>query len=127
MGKVIAFILEKMLYASAIPIALAKDNLTAHSKAALYEVFALERARNILKRISFVHTSKHGSCLNMSEIELNVLNRVALKQRIINKTQLEKQIKAYLKKTKQLYKSIGSSQQKMPEHDSKNYTPNSNL
>jgi hypothetical protein len=95
-AKVIAFIAEN-LYTSADRITLVQDNLTAHRKAALYEVFAPERARKILKRIEFVHTPKHGSWLNMAEIELSVLNRVALKQRIKSKTQLEKQIKAYMK------------------------------
>src|SRR3954464_14786564 len=92
----IAFIVEE-LYASATRITLVQDNLTAHRKAALYEVFEPERARNILKRIEFVYTPKHGSWLNMAEIELSVLNRVALKQRIGTKQQLQKQIKAYLK------------------------------
>ena len=95
-AKVVAFIAEE-LHPDATCITLVQDNLTAHRKAALYEVFEAERARAILRRIEFVHTPKHGSWLNMAEIELSVLNRVALKQRIGNKQQLQKQIKAYLK------------------------------
>jgi transposase len=95
-ARVVAFIAEK-LYPEAKRITLVQDNLTAHRKAALYEVFAAERARNILRRIEFVYTPKHGSWLNMAEIELSVLNRVALKQRIQSKAQLQKQIQAYLK------------------------------
>ena len=95
-AKVIAFIAEQ-LYPAADCITLVQDNLSAHRKAALYEVFDAERARNILRRIEFVYTPKHGSWLNMAEIELSVLNRVALKQRVESKTKLTEQIKAYLK------------------------------
>ena len=92
----IAFIAEK-LYPKAECITLVQDNLTAHRKAALYEVFEADRARSILRRIAFVYTPKHCSWLNIAEIELSVLNRVALKQRIGSKQQLQKQINAYLK------------------------------
>ena len=95
-ASVIAHIAEQ-LYPDAARITLVQDNLSAHRKAALYEVFKPERARNILKRIEFVYTPKHGSWLNMAEIELSVLGRVALKQRMESKAQLEQQIKAYLK------------------------------
>jgi hypothetical protein len=57
---VLGRIVEK-LYADAACITVVKDNLTAHRKAALYEVFEAERARNILRRIHFVQTPKHGS------------------------------------------------------------------
>lgn len=95
-AKVIAFIAEN-LYPKAGRITLVQDNLTAHRKAALYEVFEAGRARSILRRIEFVYTPKHGSWLNIAEIERSVLNRVALKQRIGSKAQLIKQINAYVK------------------------------
>jgi transposase len=95
-AKVIALVAEK-LYPKAERITLVQDNLSAHRKAALYEVFEAERARSILKRMAFVYTPKHGSWLNMAEIELSVLNRVALKGRTQSKRQLQKQIKSYLK------------------------------
>ena len=94
-ARVVAHIAEQ-LYPEALQITLVQDNLTAHRKAALYEVFEPERARNMLRRIHFVHTPKHGSWLNMAEIELSVLNRVALKQRMGTKQQLQEQIDAYL-------------------------------
>lgn len=94
-AQTIAFLAEE-LYAGAERITVVQDNLSAHRKAALYEVFNAERARNMLRRIEFVQTPKHGSWLNIAEIELSVLSRVALKQRIESKAQLEKQIKAYL-------------------------------
>jgi hypothetical protein len=95
-ARVVAHIAER-LYRGAESITLVQDNLSAHRKAALYEIFDAERARTILKHINFVHTPKHGSWLNMAEIELSVLNRVALKERIKSKVGLQKQINAYLK------------------------------
>ena len=95
-AEVIGHIAEK-LYPAAQCITVVQDNLTAHRKAALYEVFDAERARSILRRIHFVHTPKHGSWLNIAEIELSVLNRVALKKRMGSKAGLQKQINAYLK------------------------------
>lgn len=92
----VAYIAEK-LYPNASCISVVQDNLTAHRKAALYEVFEAERARSILRRLRFVHTPKHGSWLNMAEIELSVLNRVALKKRMKSKHVMQKQINAYLK------------------------------
>jgi hypothetical protein len=91
---VVAHIAEQ-LYPEATRITLIQDNLTAHRKAALYEIFEPPRARDIVKRIEFVNTPKHGSWLNIAEIELSVLNRIALKQRMESKAQLEQQIKAY--------------------------------
>jgi ribosomal protein S13 len=94
-ASVVAHIAEQ-LYPQATRITLIQDNLTAHRKAAFYEIFEPKRARDIVKRIEFVHTPKHGSWLNIAEIELSVLNRVALKQRIKSKVQLEQQIKTYM-------------------------------
>lgn len=93
---VVAYISEK-LYPAASCITVVQDNLSAHRKAALYEVFDAERARSILRRIRFVHTPKHGSWLNIAEIELSVLNRVALKKRMKSKQVIQKQINAYLR------------------------------
>jgi transposase len=104
-AQVIAFIVED-LYATATQITLVQDNLTAHRKAALYEVFEPERARTILRRLRFVFTPKHGSWLNIAEIELSVLNRVALKQRIGTKQQLQEQIDEYLNEKNKVTTSI---------------------
>jgi len=104
-ASVVAHLTEK-LYAGARQITLVQDNLSAHRKAALYEVFDACRARAILQRLVFVYTPKHGSWLNMAEIELSVLNRVALKARIESKAKLQKQIKAYLKEKNSASKPI---------------------
>lgn len=95
-AAVVAHIAEK-LYPNAGGITVVQDNLTAHRKAALYEIFDAERARSILRRICFVQTPKHGSWLNIAEIELSVLNRVALKKRVQSKKVMQKQINAYLR------------------------------
>lgn len=58
------------------------DNLTTHTPAALYDVFLPDEARRILRKLEFHFTPKHGSWLNMAEIEISVLTRQCLKQRI---------------------------------------------
>ena len=63
-------------------IDLVLDNLNTHSPAALYEAFPPDEARRILRKIVFHYTPKHGSWLNMAEIEISILSRQCLKQRI---------------------------------------------
>lgn len=58
------------------------DNLNTHSPSALYEVFPPDEARRILRKLDFHYTPKHGSWLNMAEIEISILVRQCLKQRI---------------------------------------------
>lgn len=58
------------------------DNLNTHTPAALYDTFPPEEARRILRRLEFHYTPKHGSWLNMAEIELSVVGRQCLAQRL---------------------------------------------
>ena len=58
------------------------DNLSSHKPAALYEVFAPEVARDVLRRLEFHYVPKHASWLNMVEIEIGVLGRQCLDRRI---------------------------------------------
>lgn len=58
------------------------DNLNIHTPGALYEVFEPAEARRILRKLEFHYTPKHGSWLNMAEIEISILSRQCLKQRI---------------------------------------------
>lgn len=81
------------LYPHAILIRVVLDNLEPHKPASLYEAFPPEEARRILKRLEFHFTPKHGSWLNMAEIELSILGR-RLKQHIANETILEKETQA---------------------------------
>ena len=69
-------------YPDAEKITLVMDNLNTHSPGALYETFTPQTAKALLDRFEFVFTPKHGSWLNVAEIELNVLNGQCLKRRI---------------------------------------------
>ena len=84
-------------YPDAERITLVQDNLSAHRKAALYEVFEPKRARAILSKLAFVYTPKHGSWLNVAEIELSVLTRQGLTGRVASKTEFEQQVQAWVK------------------------------
>lgn len=63
-------------------ITLVMDNLNTHSAGSLYETFPPEEAKRIRDRFEFVYTPKHGSWLNIAEIELNILIRQCLNRRI---------------------------------------------
>lgn len=58
------------------------DNLNTHSPAALYEAFEPQEARRIVRKLEFHYTPKHGSWLNMAEIEISVLDRQCLDRRL---------------------------------------------
>ncbi len=69
-------------YKDAQKITLVMDNLNTHNPGALYETFPPQKAKHLWDRFEFVYTPKHGSWLNMAEIELNVLIRQCLNRRI---------------------------------------------
>jgi transposase len=71
-------------YPKAKKITLIMDNLNTHKPSSLYEKYLPKKAKNIWDRFEFVFTPKHGSWLNMAEIELNVLNGQCLNRRIDN-------------------------------------------
>ena len=66
-------------YESAEKITLVMDNLNTHNPGSLYESFPPDKAKALWDRFQFVYTPKHGSWLNMAEIELNVLTGQCLK------------------------------------------------
>lgn len=72
-----------------------EDNLNTHSPAALYEVFEPAEARRILNRLEFHFTPKHGSWLNMAEIEFSILSRQCLAGYIPNLTTLARETHAW--------------------------------
>jgi hypothetical protein len=76
-------------FPNAEQIRLVLDNLNTHTPAALYEAFAPKEARRILRKLAFYYTPKHGSWLNMAEIEISILARQCLKQRIGSLQQLQ--------------------------------------
>jgi len=69
-------------YPEAEKITLVMDNLNTHKPGSFYEVFPPKRAKKLWDRFEFIYTPKHGSWLNMAEIELNVLNGQCLNRRI---------------------------------------------
>ena len=70
------------------------DNLNTHRMASLYEAFPAAEARRIAKRLEFHYTPKHGSWLNMAEIEFSVLSRSCLRQRLPDGDALRRETQA---------------------------------
>jgi len=69
-------------YPQAVKVRLVMDNLNTHSAASLYEAFAPEEARRLARRLEIHYTPKHGSWLNVAEIELSARNTQCLNRRI---------------------------------------------
>ena len=69
-------------YPRAERVTLVMDNLNTHSFASLYEAFEPSEARRLMERLEIVYTPKHGSWLNMAEIELSVLSRQCIGGRV---------------------------------------------
>jgi hypothetical protein len=82
-------------YPKAEKIRLVMDNLNTHKPSALYETFTPAEAKRIWDRFEFIYTPKHGSWLNMAEIELNVLMGQCLKRRIDNMTTIREETEAW--------------------------------
>ena len=82
-------------YPRAKKIRLVMDNLNTHCPSALYETFPPEEAKRIWDRFEFIYTPKHGSWLNMAEIELNVLMGQCLKRRIDNMSTIREEVDAW--------------------------------
>jgi len=87
--------LVDVAYPEAEVIRVVMDNLNTHKAASLYEAFAPEEARRIIKKLEFHYTPKHGSWLNMAEIELSVLQRQCLARRIPDEATLKREIAAW--------------------------------
>jgi hypothetical protein len=82
-------------YPTAEKIRLVMDNLATHKAAALYDAFAPEEAKRIWDRFEFIYTPKHGSWLNMAEIELNVLMGQCLNRRIDKIETMKQEVNAW--------------------------------
>jgi hypothetical protein len=83
------------LFPEAERIVIVLDNLNTHSPASLYEAFQPREAKRILDRLEFHYTPKHGSWLNMVEIEIGVLSEQCLDRRISHKHIIESEIAAW--------------------------------
>lgn len=82
-------------YPKASKIRLVMDNFGTHKASALYETFEPQEAKRLWDRFEFIYTPKHGSWLNMAEIELNVLMSQCLSARIDNIEAMKKQVAAW--------------------------------
>ena len=76
-------------------IVLVQDNLNTHTPGSLYEAFAPEEARRILEKLEIHYTPKHGSWLNMAEIELSVFTRQCLDRRMPDLPTLRSEARAW--------------------------------
>ena len=82
-------------YESAEKITLVMDNLNTHVPGSLYEAFAPDKAKALWDRFDFVYTPKHGSWLNVAEIELNVLSTQCLDRRIDDINVVRREVEAW--------------------------------
>lgn len=83
------------LYPPAEKIVVILDNLNTHTPSAFYETFAPEEARRLVERFEFHFTPKHGSWLNMAEIELSALVRPCLDRRLPDLETLTQEVHAW--------------------------------
>ncbi len=94
LAEVVRSLVEEV-HEEAEEVVLVMDDLNTHKIASLYEAFPPERARRIAEKLEIHDTPKHGSWLNMAEIELSVLARQCLAQRIETKEDLERHVAAW--------------------------------
>ena len=94
-------------YPEAVKITVVQDNLNTHSPASLYKAFEPAEAQRILSRLEFCPTPKHGSWLNMAEIELSVLSRQCLDRRIGDLSVLKTEVEAWQEQRNQEKTWIG--------------------
>jgi len=87
--------LAEDVYPEAERVVLVMDNLNTHKLASLYEAFEPEQARRIAERIEVHHTPRHGSWLNVAEIELSVLSRQCLDRRIESVDELREELEPW--------------------------------
>jgi len=82
-------------YPKAKKITLVMDNFKTHTASAFYEMFEPKEAKRLWDRFEFVFTPKHGSWLNMAEIELQVLNRQCLNRHISDINKIKSEVEAW--------------------------------
>ncbi len=82
-------------FAEADKIVLVMDNLNTHTPASLYQAFAPAEAKRLADKLEVHYTPRHGSWLNMAEIELSVLSRQCLAERMDNKARVRREVAAW--------------------------------
>lgn len=98
--KDFAFFIKDLVdngYPKAKKIQLILDNLNTHFKKSLKKTFSRTEAKRILSKIKFIYTPKHGSWLNMAEIEIGILQRQCLKKKMKDEKMLKGEVKAWQK------------------------------
>jgi hypothetical protein len=93
-------------YPEAESIVLVMDNLNTHKPASLYEAFPPEEARRLISKLEIHYTPKHGSWLDMAEIELGILNRQCLNRRIPDQSTLKGEVAAWVSQRNATYRKI---------------------
>jgi len=112
-------------YKQAVKIRIVLDNLNTHFEKSFYETFLKKEARKILSKINFYYTPKHGSWLNMAEIEINIMDRESLGGKIGNEKLLKQQLKSWTNERNKLQKKIiwKFTKQRADKKLSKYYAP----
>ena len=87
--------ISDQMYPDAERIVLVQDNLNTHTPASLYEAFEPAEAKRLADRFELHYTPKHGSWLDMAEIELGILSRQCLSRRIDNTDELRREVNAW--------------------------------
>jgi len=112
-------------YKHAVKIRIFLDNLNTHFEKSFYETFLKTEARKILSKINFYYTPKHGSWLNMAEIEINIMDRESLGGKIGSQKLLKQQLKSWTNERNRLQKKIiwKFTKQRADKKLSKYYAP----
>ena len=98
--------LVDVMYPDVEKITLVMDNLNTHAPSSLYKAFAPHEANRIWKRLEVHYTPKHGSWLDIAEIELNVLTRQCLNRRIATLAELQSEMEAWEKERNELKSKV---------------------
>ncbi len=93
-AKCMKFIVDE-LYPDALKVTIVMDNLNTHSPASLYSYFDPPTAKRISDKLDIQYTPKHGSWLNMAEIEFSALSRQCLNKRIPSQEKLVQEVEAW--------------------------------
>lgn len=93
-------------YPEAIKVRLVMDNLNTHNVASFYEAFEPREARRLANRLEIHYTPKHGSWLNMAEIELSVLKGQCLDRRIADMATMQAEVAIWENKRNNMSKNI---------------------
>jgi hypothetical protein len=107
-----AYFLKELItqvYCHAKKIRLVLDNLNIHFAASLYETFSKEEADRLLSKVEFYYTPKHGSWLNMAEIEINMMDRECLNRRIGKEDILKREVECWAQLRNRIKKKINWS------------------